>query len=135
MSTSIQYVKGYKYQIARDYLVQTAIITGNFITAPWVNLYADGRLLIKTGFASDGPSAITLDSTNFMRGAFIHDAFYYLLKQDYLDMFWRREIDFELHRIIREDGMSRLRAWYVLKAVQKFGRSAAKNKNKIYKAP
>ena len=132
---SIHYKKGYKYQAARNYMVQTAVVASKLIQSPWVDLSADGMLLIKKGFASDGPSGITIDTPSFMRGAFIHDAFYYLIRQGKLGMEWREVVDEELHRIIIEDGMWRFRAWYVLRAVQRFGRSSAEGKRQVFTAP
>jgi hypothetical protein len=49
----------------------------------------------------------------------------------------RDDADQELHRICREDGMNRFRAWYVLLGVRKSAGFAAgpKAKKKIYSAP
>ena len=131
----ISYCRDYKYQIAKDYLVQTRIYPAHLIQSPWVDLSADGMLLIKKGFASDGPSGIAVDTKKFLRGAFIHDAFYYLIRQGKLGFPYRKAADKELRRIILEDGMSRVRAWYIYKAVRWFGKSAAEDKKKIYTAP
>ena len=133
--SKIAFCKGYKYQIAKDYLVQTRVFPAHLIQSAWVDLSVDGMLLIKKGFASDGPSATTVDTTTFLRGAFIHDGFYYLIKQGKLGFSFRKAADKELYRIILEDGMNKIRAWYVYKAVRWFGKSAAEDKKKIYTAP
>ncbi len=131
----IEYVEGYKYQIAKDYEVQTRVLPSSHIKTPWVDLNEDGVLLIKKGFASDGPSGIAIDTKTFMRGAFAHDALYYLIRQKKLSIFRRKDADKELHRIILEDGMCKFRAWYVLKVVQMFGKSSARDKKEILTAP
>ncbi len=132
----IKYAAGFKYQICENYYVETGIRPKDYIEAPWAGLSTDGILLIKKGFASDGPSGwVTIHTKTFMRGAFVHDALYYLIKQEKLSLTYRKQADKELHRIILDDGMNRMRAWYVLKAVQLFGKSAAQDKKKVYTAP
>jgi hypothetical protein len=42
-----------------------------------------------------------------------------LMRSEHLPASCREDADQELHRICREDGMTRFRAWYVLKAVRK----------------
>jgi len=61
-----------------------------------------------------------------MRGSLVHDALYQLMREEQLDKtHWRRSADEELVRICREDGMGRIRAWWVLNAVRWFADEAA----------
>ena len=127
MVECIHYRSGYKYQLKKTVTVSTKIrpdeekVIGRF-----VKLGADGLLEINDGYAWDGPSGPTIDTKNFMRGSLVHDALYQLMREGELDKAkWRKAADEELARICREDGMTRLRAWWVLEAVRWFADSAA----------
>lgn len=134
----IYYKKGYKYQLAEDYRVRIDIVPGTDIVSGsgYIELTIDGRLNIKKGYAWDGPSGPTVDTKNFMRGALVHDALYQLMREGKLNRGYKDKADVELHRACREDGMSRIRAWYVLKSMRFTGFAiSAKNRKKIIKAP
>lgn len=123
----IHYQSGYKYQLKVKLVVQTTIHPeAEASIGRFVELGVDGMLEIATGYAWDGPSGPTADTKNFMRGSLVHDALYQLMREEQLDKArWRRSADEELVRICREDGMSRIRAWWVLKAVRWFADGAA----------
>jgi hypothetical protein len=72
-----------------------------------------------------------------MRGSLIHDALYQLLREGHLPQSERFMADKILQYICLEDGMWKLRAWWVFQGVSKFAASAAspKNKRKIHTAP
>jgi hypothetical protein len=133
----IRYRSGYKYQLVDEYQVQTRVIPEKDVKTEYLDLYTDGKLVIKKGYAWDGPSGPTLDTANFMRGSLVHDALYQLLRQEFVDEKWREEADDELKRICREDGMCKIRAWWVHLAVRKWGKVAADpaSKKKIHQAP
>lgn len=82
-------------------------------------------LTIRAGYMWDGPSGPTIDTKNFMRGALIHDALYQLIREDYLKMNDRKQADKILRKVCLEDGMSRIRAWYIYTAVHHFAEWAA----------
>jgi len=107
------------------------------IVTEFITLFTDGMLLIRKGYAWDGASGPAIDTKNIIRGSLVHDALYQLLRQGNLDMSWREQADKDLKRICLEDGMSKLRAWYVYKCVRGFARRAAmpKHKKKVYTAP
>jgi hypothetical protein len=137
----IKYWKGYKYQLAEDYIVQTGVvmekIIANLIDTDFITLLPQGVLRICKGYAWDGPSGPTIDTKNFMRGSLVHDALYQLIRQGKLDIKWREQADKELKRICLEDGMSKIRAWYVYKSVRCFAKPAAlsSNRKKVCVAP
>lgn len=133
----IKYRKGFKYQLVGDYTVQTRIITGRSIKTEFVELTATGELTLKNGYASDGPSGPTIDTKTFIRGAFGHDGKYQLLRMGLIGNHWREMADQELREDCLQDGMNRLRAWYVYKSVQICGKSAADpaNRAKVMTAP
>lgn len=126
----IEYKKGYKYQLAADYKVETVIIPKKQVSSEYLLLEADGTLTISKGYAWDGPSGPTIDTKNFMRGSLVHDAFYQLMREGKLDMRWRKVADKLLHKMCIDDGMSRIRAWYVYNSVAGFAKSAAMPDNR-----
>ena len=133
----IKYQSGYKYQLVNDYKIRTYVIPKESITSFWIELDNKGNLGLRLGYAWDGPSGPTIDTKNFMRGSLVHDALYQLMRQGYLDIEWREQADKELKRICLEDGMSKIRAWWVYKAVRTFAKRCAEvsNKRKILTAP
>ncbi len=95
----------------------------------FVKIFANGALWLDAGYACDGPSGPTWDTEGFMRGAFVHDALYQLMRERVLDYkLHRKQADLVLHRLCRKDGMSRFRAWYVYRLVRAFGWMSARPK-------
>lgn len=133
----IKYRDGYKYQLATAYRVKITIKPKELIDTEFIRLTKGGLLTIKKGYASDGPSGPTLDTKTFMRGAFVHDALYQLMRMKKLPLKCRREADLILQRMCRQDGMSKIRAWYVYESVKNFAKGSAlpKNRKRIYTAP
>lgn len=133
----ISYKKGYKYQLIKTYRIKISIKPLEHILTHFIDLTPMGWLVIRKGYAWDGPSGPTFDTANFMRGALIHDACYQLIRQGYLKSKYREPADRLLQKICREDGMNRLRAWYVYQGVHLGGKYAADpaNKKKVIKAP
>ena len=137
MTETIEYRSGYKYQLATEYGVQTGIYPLEAILTEFITLNMNGLLFIRRGYAWDGPSGPTIDTKNFMRGSLVHDALYQLMRQELLGSEWRYAADKELNKICLEDGMSKVRAWWVYRAVQRMAGFAAspENKKKVHVAP
>lgn len=134
----IYYQKGYKYQLIDDFEIQTCIKQPYEIKGRrYIHLTKDGLLTIRAGYAWDGPSGPTIDTKTFMRGALVHDALYQLMRLGTLSFDHRETADRELRRICLEDGMWRIRAWYVYRAVRRLAGMAAlpKNIRAIHVAP
>lgn len=133
----IKYKAGYKYQLAENYRVQIGI-TGHTICQGPIKLTVQGFLTIKKGYAWDGPSGPAIDTKNFMRGSLVHDALYQLMRYGRLDPEkYRDTADRLLQQMCIEDGMWKLRAWWVYRAVRTFAARAAtpENKRPILEAP
>ena len=132
----IEYRKGYKYQLAKSYSLMIDI-HGITIDTEFIKLENNGRLSISSGYSWDGPSGPTVDTKNFMRGALVHDVLYQLLRQKLLPKDYRKFADRLLRNICREDGMSKIRSWYVYRAVRRVGFLSASPSNvkKVYTAP
>ena len=127
----IRYSTGYKYQLREDYRHPWLCpdIDAGFLQV------RDGVLTIRAGYAWDGPSGPTFDTPSFMRGSLVHDALYQLIREGHLPRSAKQAADDALKRICIEDGMSALRAWWVHRAVSKFGTSATINNRQEYWAP
>ena len=134
----ISYKEGYKYQLKEPYETNINIKPDNSITTDYIDLSTEGKLVIKKGYAWDGPSGPTFDTHNFMRGSLVHDALYQLMREEYLDKDrYREPADRLLQKMCKEDGMSSLRAWWVYQGVHIGGDPSADpaNKKPIIKAP
>ncbi len=134
----ISYKNGYKYQLSDAYKVTTPIIPSSNIETEYINLSPNGELMIKKGYAWDGPSGPTVDTTNFMRSSLVHDAFYQLMRHELLNVkSYRGLADKLLYTMSIEDGMSRLRATWVYLGVKLFANYAAdpSNKKQVINAP
>jgi len=72
-----------------------------------------------------------------MRGSLIHDALYQLMRQKLLDKKCRKQADKELRKACLKDGMSKIRAWWIYKAVRYLAYFASdpKNRKEILTAP
>ena len=139
---SYREIGGYKYKLTEDcgpVAVQTGIRPRLTIRTRYVVLYDDGILRILPGYAWDGPSGPTFDTPAFMRGSLYHDALYQLMSEGHIPWRHQEAADRLLWKTCREDGMGRLRAWYVRKAVNAFGKrcaqSARKRRKLVYWAP
>jgi len=121
----LRYKEGYKYRLVADYEYQLGFAFPDIaheIETPFIWLGLDKKIILKAGYTTDGPSGPTIDSKNFMRGAFLHDALYQLIRLGYLEKTATREAaDAVLYNACREDGMWWARAIYVYWAVRVFG--------------
>ncbi len=133
-------IKKYKYQLmSKGYTCQINIRKKS-VKTNFIQLTAKGKLTIKRGYAWDGPSGPTIDTKTFMRGSLVHDALYQLMRLKHLDYKkHRRQADDLLKKHCLQDGMPRLRAWYVHKFVCWFGEANAippeKPKDELMFAP
>jgi hypothetical protein len=124
--SSIVYKAGYKYQLKETYKVSIAIRPKVAINTAFITLSTRGQLVVKAGYAWDGPSGPTIDTLDFMRGSLVHDALYQLMRERHLDHELHRDAaDRELQRLCVEDGMSQARAWVVYEAVKHFADPAS----------
>ncbi len=138
--SAIFYKAGYKYQLFRDYSVSTGIIPSEPVLTEYIDLNDQGVLFIRAGYAWDGPSGPTIDTLTFMRGSLVHDALYQLMREGHLEggnLGNRKEVDKLLRKHCLEDGMARVRAWWVYKGVRAGAvkASTAENQKGVSAAP
>ena len=121
-------LRRWKYQLLQGESIQTTLTseTDRESQYRWVVLFAHGLLYVRRGYAWDGPSEPTIDTENFMRGSLFHDALYQLMREGALPPEARAVADQLLRDVIRKDGMSRFRAWYVYRLIRIFGGRAAR---------
>jgi len=131
--TMIQYrnIAKYKYELEEDYSINLkelddpaiwAILRKDQKKSIFKYLYIQFEILtLMKGYACDGPSGPTVDTEDFMRGSFVHDALYQLIREGVLGKSFRKKADKILYRLCREDGMPWFRAQYVYRAVRWFG--------------
>lgn len=137
-ASQICYRSGYKFQLVQEYTVEIPVTPDADVRTDYIHLDLDGQLVVKKGYAWDGPSGPTIDTRNFMRGSLVHDALYQLMRQEEISKArWRNEVDRILRTMCREDGMNAIRAWWVYLGVRKFGDPSAspENKKKVKRAP
>ncbi len=107
------------------------------IGSRFYSLTRDGLLIIKRGYAYDGPSGPTLDTPEVMFCSLVHDVLYEMFRKDQLDISWRDEADEELAEIGKACGANsfRMEVWQL--AVNKFAEGSAlpENKKIIYEVP
>lgn len=135
-STSIKYSKGHKYQLKRRAMFQTGIkgYSGNTF---YLTIYVDGGLLVRAGYAWDGPSGPTIDTKSTLRGSLVHDALYQLIRMEIIPKSCREQADQEAHDRWIEDGMLKIRAWLWTKVLNKHAAIAAHpdRRRKVLTAP
>jgi len=121
----IEFKDGYKYQLFKDYAIQTKIYPAQNVTNGYVDLNVNGVLVIHKGYAWDGCSGPTIDRACSFRAGLVHDSGYSLLREGLIPPSFRGIVDKLFHEILLEDGMSRPMAWMYYQAVSKFASFAA----------
>ena len=119
-------LKGYKYQLAQSFTYDLPAGFDGLIEETDYIILVNNRLMIKEGYAWDGPSGPTIDSKTFMRASLVHDALYQLMREGWIDRSLRIEADRVLRDICIDNGMSRVRAGYVYQAVRWFAGGSVK---------
>lgn len=101
---TIKYKSGYKYQTALQHKTMIPI-TGHDAESEFVSLSPEGLLLIRSGYAWDGPTGYVLHTyrQRMMRGSLYHDALYQLMREEQLDREHRQEADDVFLLTILED--------------------------------
>ena len=126
----------YKYRLEETFEFQLTGIRDCFCKTPFIELTAEGRIIIKKGYAWDGASGPTIDTKSSMRASLVHDALYQLIRLKLLPFSYKAIADKNFYNICLQDGMWKWRAklWY--KVVADFADYAAEpKKRKILMVP
>ena len=119
MPKNIFYRSGYKYRIDEEYSLLTSIKPEWDIVTEYYSIETTGLVTAREGYMFDGATN-AIDTSDFMRGALIHDIGCQAILEGRLPENYKAVVDRELIIICGKDGMSKLRQWYVYKAVNKF---------------
>jgi hypothetical protein len=120
MKNNILYRAGFKYKMAHEYSVLTGIKPEVGIHTEYWSIDATGLVTARVGYCWDGATK-ALDSVSFMRGALIHDIGCQAIMEGHLSRArYKEAVDRELIKICAEDGMVKIRQWWVWRAVKKF---------------
>ncbi len=113
----IWFYKGnWKYINALTVTRQTNIFPPEDIVTKYYSLLKNGMWTILVGYVNDGASFICIDTDTVRPGALYHDCGYEILRSGKLpdpDGKWREKIDGLLKEICLEDGMVKIRAWWI----------------------
>ena len=134
----IRYRAEYKYQLANDYKLKISISPGFDIETDFIELDTNGNLLVKKGYAWDGPSGPVIDTEENMRASLVHDALYQLMRNEKLSSRTHRKAADQIFKdLCKEDGVSNFRASVYYKALRRFGKPAASPQNKkvVHRSP
>ena len=106
----IQYVEGFKYQLARDFAIQTPII-GEVVEDDFFHLSEDGLLQVKKGYAWDGASGPTFDTKSSMKASMVHDVFCVAMRDHRLSYDkWQDKVNAFFRQMCIDAGMWEWRA-------------------------
>ncbi len=139
LTSKLKYRKGYKYQLAADLVYKTNLrpIEDASSESGRIKLHTDGILLIKEGYAFDGPSGPIIDRDSNMAASGVHDGLYQLMREQALPHKYWREADYEYAKVLGMCGSWRITINYSLWGLKKANGRAAlpKNRKKVYEAP
>lgn len=135
ISNNVFYKKGFKYQLSRPCVLASSVCPPENIITDFYEILSDGTLIGQTGYAYDGPSGPTIDSKSAMRPALGHDIVYQAMREGLLPWSYKKAIDDDFYRWLREDGMWKFRAKIWHKAVTKRGGKEPDNPYKECSAP
>lgn len=133
-SNRVEYrrMPAYKYQTVKPLVFLTDICPDEEIQHPFFTLQKDGVLTVNAGYAWDGASGPAIDTKSFLRGSLAHDVFYQMNQLRLpIPLDWKDKADDLLARLVCEDGMSKLRCWWVRKSVGIFGRGLPRDLNQF----
>ena len=132
----IRYKAGYKYVLHTADTFTVQIFPENNITTQFVDLLTTGTLIVKRGYAWDGPSGPTLDTLNSMQASLIHDALYGLLRDGFITGEYHRKMaDRAFYEKLKEDGMLKFRAKVWWRMVRRWAKKSSVKGRPILEAP
>jgi hypothetical protein len=111
-------LRGWKYELMRPFTLALPPALAVPFDSEYVSI-RDGWLVLERGYAWDGASGPTFDTQVTMRGALVHDGLYQAIRLGC--PIAKSDVDTLFHDLLREDGMSKFRAWYWYHAVKWFG--------------
>ncbi len=102
MRSSINYTKGYRYQLECDAFFDTPLRPVNAIITEYIVLLPCGQLIIRKGYAWNGPNFPAFHTAMSILASLPHDALYQLIALELLKDSDRRLADVLLESIVSE---------------------------------
>ena len=133
---TIKAEKGYKWKLYEDAVVSLPS-SPNVCPQKWgTSKYGlvqvkELTLYIKAGYTWNGANVIW-DTKTVVQGSLVHDALYDLIRDNCLGEPYQALADQLFREICVGDRMIKMRAWWIFKAVRKFGHRAVRKKPRIY---
>lgn len=115
-------LRNWKYQLTKDYVVETGIFIPNLIYTNYFNMEIEGKLTIKSGYAWDGATFYP-DFKDIMRGSLVHDCLLQMVTEHFITPECRKLADNLLKKICLDDGMPETEAHLVHQAVRNYSKS------------
>ena len=113
---TIRYRAGYKYQLTADAGFQTIVQPPDDIEEAF-----NGLLIVRAGYAWDGPSGPIVDTPSAMSASLAHDALYQLMREQLLPRNLQEAADRTFRALCIAACMPGWRAWYSYHALRLFG--------------
>lgn len=133
MRSSINYTKGYRYQLECDAFFDTPLRPVNAIITEYIVLLPCGQLIIRKGYAWNGPNFPAFHTAMSILASLPHDALYQLISLELLLESDRRLCDVVLENLMQDfpdtnqllNIIRRVRASYYYLGVDLFGKKYA----------
>jgi hypothetical protein len=143
MALHYRKITGYKYVVANQYRGAVPELLGIDVEHQWFQIRS-GEMLVWPGYAWNGASGPTLDTSATIKASLVHDVGYQAIRAGLMDPEHRADVDAALYRILRRAQHSwaagrptatgraaaafwtETRALYYFAAVRAFGRSSTK---------
>jgi hypothetical protein len=132
----LKYVEGFKYQLAKELIVCTGIL-GQSIIDDYFQLFPDGTLIVRKGYAWDGASGPTFDTKSSMRASLVHDALCQMMRDGRLSFTFQDQVNELFRQHCIEDGMWEWRAaiWHAAVEFANAGDPSQGPDRKVLEAP
>lgn len=108
----------YKYEVTRAYRINIGITGHELLNHRYLQLTPEGWLTIFSGYCWNGANKPAINTLSTRRGSLVHDACYQLIRMGILPPLCRILADALLRKILVEDGMWRIRAWWWYRGVR-----------------
>ncbi len=126
---SFEYEQQYAYRLSqrKGFLLDRQLqMYGGEVNHPLFSPRSTG-VIVEPGYAWDGPSGPTIDTTNAIRASLLHDVLYQAMREKLIPRKRNRRIaDAAFRKILKEDGMHSFRRWLWWITVRLFGGYAVK---------
>lgn len=134
-----QKINGYKYRVYEDVFVMLPWLKGISYEDDYIRITPDGMLMAKKEYAWDGPSGLTFDTADSLRGSLWHDIGYQLIRLGILSKsLYKPLFDRLLRDTCIDAGMWKVRANLWFSAAIKLGSFWGLGEDRhgeIYEAP